>query len=559
MKKAATLLSALALGSGALALDAGILATEAAAAGDPVRPLTIWARTQAANPQAYQAAQLIAQTWRKLGLEVEVRGIPRPQQSDLVWYNRDKWDVTMWQMVGRPERSDPDEFVFNLFHSTTAPTGYNFVGYINPEYDAVAEEQRRTTDPDRRRELVFEAQEIVDEDQVYAFLVYPAKVFAFDNTVFAADSVVEQPGLGIKNFWTYIGAEPLGDQRDMILNSSDEMNAINPFYISGATDSWVTELIWDRLMRIGPDGLPQPWAAESVTWNDDNTLDVTLRSGMSWHDGQPVTADDVVFSFTAPATGDLVPMYKPFVANIAGVEAVDDLTVRFTLNEPSAAFLTSSLAKLNLVPRHVWEPLLASIEGTGDNAESILEESRIGSGPFRFARWNFQEEVVLDANKDHWSAPKIDRWIIRIVPNVEAGLGMLRRGEINFMADYTGDPELLLEVAAEDGDLEVVDSVDIGFQYLAFNHRRAPFNDTALRKALSLSIDRNLMVAAAWNGFAVPANSHVSPALSYWHNDATNAMQTGLDLAKSLLAEGGYEIVDGRLHYPDGVTEQYAE
>ncbi len=559
MKNATPLVSAIALAASVLALDATALAPQAMAAGDEVRPLTLWARTQSANPQAYQAAQLIAQSWRELGIEVDVRGIPRPQQSDLVWYNRDEWDVTMWQMVGRPERSDPDEFVYNLFHSSTAPTGYNFVGYINPEYDAVAEQQRRTTDPEARRELIFKAQQIIDDDQVYAFLVYPAKVFAFDNTVFADDSVVEQPGLGIKNIWTYLNAEPLTDQRDMILNSTDEMNAINPFYISGATDSWVTELIWDRLMRIGPDGLPRPWAAESVNWNDDTTLDVTLREGMTWHDGQPVTSADVIFSFEAPSRGDLVPMYKPFVANIESMEALDELTVRFTLTEPSAAFFTSSLATLNLAPEHVWAPLMASIEGGGDNAESILEESRIGSGPFRFARWNFQEEVVLEANADHWAAPNIDRWIIRIVPNVEAGLGMLRRGEINFMSDYTGDPEVLLNVAVEDGDLSVIDSIDIGFQYLAFNHRRAPFDDPFLRRALSLAIDRNLMVAAAWNGFAVAANSHVSPALSYWHNDATDSMETGAEVAKALLAEGGYEVIDGRLHYPDGVTEQFAE
>ncbi len=559
MKNATPLVSAIALAASVLALDATALAPQAMAAGDEIRPLTLWARTQSANPQAYQAAQLIAQSWRELGIEVDVRGIPRPQQSDLVWYNRDKWDVTMWQMVGRPERSDPDEFVYNLFHSSTAPTGYNFVGYINPEYDAIAEQQRRTTDPEARRELIFKAQQIIDDEQVYAFLVYPAKVFAFDNTVFADDSVVEQPGLGIKNIWTYLNAEPLTDQRDMILNSTDEMNAINPFYISGATDSWVTELIWDRLMRIGPDGLPRPWAAESVNWNDDTTLDVTLREGMTWHDGQPVTSADVIFSFEAPSRGDLVPMYKPFVANIESMEALDELTVRFTLTEPSAAFFTSSLAKLNLAPEHVWAPLLASIEGGGDNAESILEESRIGSGPFRFARWNFQEEVVLEANADHWAAPNIDRWIIRIVTNVEAGLGMLRRGEINFMSDYTGDPEVLLNVAVEDGDLSVIDSIDIGFQYLAFNHRRAPFDDPFLRRALSLAIDRNLMVAAAWNGFAVAANSHVSPALSYWHNDATDSMETGVEVAKALLAEGGYEVIDGRLHYPDGVTEQFAE
>ena len=122
----------LALGCSVVALAVAVLPASADAAGDAVRKLTLVSRAQAANPQQYQAAELIAQIWRKLGLEVEVRGLPRPQQSDLVWYNRDKWDVTMWQMVSRPERSDPDEFTYNLFHSSTAPKGYNFVGYNNP-------------------------------------------------------------------------------------------------------------------------------------------------------------------------------------------------------------------------------------------------------------------------------------------------------------------------------------------------------------------------------------------------------------------------------------------
>ncbi|MEO1104739.1 MAG: hypothetical protein AAFW98_13565, partial [Pseudomonadota bacterium] len=130
------------------------LAASAQEAGEPIREIILWGRTQAANPQAYTAAQLIAQAWEKLGLEVDVRGIPRPQLSDIVWYTRDGWDTTMWQMVGRPERSDPDELVYNLFHSTTAPSGYNFVGYSNPEFDKVAELQRVETDEEHVRLIV---------------------------------------------------------------------------------------------------------------------------------------------------------------------------------------------------------------------------------------------------------------------------------------------------------------------------------------------------------------------------------------------------------------------
>ncbi len=540
-----------------VALTIGALPA-AAESGDPIRELTLISRAQAANPSQFQAAELIAQAWRKLGLDVKVQGLPRPQQSDAVWYNRDTWDLTMWQMVGRPERSDPDELIYNLFHSSTSEKGYNFVGYVNEEYDKIAEQQRVTANRDDRKVLIDRLQDIVNEDQVYAFLVHPLKTFAFDKTVWDESSTIEQPGLGIKNFWTYSNIAPLGDQRDMILNSSDELNAINPFYISGATDSWITELIWDRMMRIGPTGLAEPWAAESVEWSDDaKSCTIKLRDGMMWHDGKPVTADDVVFSFTAPVK--FAPMYKPFVDGIANIEVVDASTIRFELSEPNAAFETSTLAKLNLVPKHVWEPLLAALED-GGNAESILEESRIGSGPFKFNRWKTQQEVVLDANADHWAPPKMERWILRIILNVEATLGMLRASELNFLSDYTGDPALLMEAADADGDLNVVDSVDIGFQYVAFNLRRPPFDDSAFRRALSAGINRELIRKAAYNGFAINANSVVSPALSFWHKAGIDSeLPTGMDLAKSILAEAGYVIEDGKLHYPAGKTEQFSK
>src|SRR5262245_63898009 len=103
-----------------------VLAGRAEAQGGRVRKLVLISGAQAADPQEFQAAQLIAQEWRRLGLEVEVRGLPRPQVSDIVWYNRDKWDVTMWRMVGRPERSDPDELGYNQFHATTRVQAFNF-------------------------------------------------------------------------------------------------------------------------------------------------------------------------------------------------------------------------------------------------------------------------------------------------------------------------------------------------------------------------------------------------------------------------------------------------
>jgi peptide/nickel transport system substrate-binding protein len=544
------------LSGAALALP---FAADAQAAGDAIRKLTILSRPQSNNPQAWQAAEMIVQEWRKLGLDVELRPMPRQQQSDVVWRERDKWDMTMWQMVGRPERSDPDEFIFNLFHSSTAATGFNFVGWISPEYDRLAEAQRREANPERRRALVREAQELVNAQQPYGFLVYPEQVHAYNRTQLKEGTLTSQAGLGLRNIWTYLGVEPIGNRRDMVLNASEPLLAIHPFWISGATDSWTTELIWDRVMRIGPDGRPRPWAAESVTWTSPTEIAITLRAGQKFHDGSALTPDDVLFSFEAPGVQNKSPMYAPFVRNIAGMQRTGDLTFTMTLKQPEAAFETATLSKLNIVPKAFWEPVLKDYLNRPENLERYVLERAIGSGPFKVSRARLNEEVILERNAEHWAAPKIDRWILRITPNTEAVLGMLNRGEINFMADYTGDPELVEELVKRNRTLVMSKAVDVGFQFLAWNHRRPPFNDVAFRRALSALIDREQMANAAWNGFAVPANSHVSPALPFWHRDGiVEAAPKGLETARKILADAGYRVVNGRLHYPPGVRETTA-
>ena len=119
---------------------------------------------------------------------------------------------------------------------------------------------------------------------------------------------------------------------------------------------------------------------------------------------------------------------------------------------------------------------------------------------------------------------------------------MFRRNEINFLADYGGAPDVLEKLAKEAPQLVIRSEVDIGFEYAAFNLRRPPFNDVNFRRALSMAVDRNMLVQTAWSGYAVASNSHVSPALKYWHNAEVTKLKAGLPVAKEMLEKAGYRL-----------------
>jgi peptide/nickel transport system substrate-binding protein len=531
--------------------------------GAAVETIIVLSNTQAEDPIEFESTRLLVENMRQLGLDVEHRAIPWAQYSEIVWFNRlnepevaggDGWQMTAWRMVARPERMDPDEFVFNLFHSSTAEEGYNFVGYNNPEYDALAEAQRGETDPEARRELIFEAQALIANDVPYVYIAHPSLPQLVRTDVWDEASIVDAQGIGIQNFWTWVSLTPLGDQQDIITNTGDDLLAVNPLYISGDAPSRLTELIWDRLMRIGPDGLAQPWAAESVDWEDDVNVVVTLREGMLWHDGNPVTVEDVKFSFEVPNSGES-PMYAPFTRRITNIEIVDDRTVRFTLNEPWVAFEVASLAKVNLIPKHIWEPIIADLMTQEDaNAESLTDNdpaNKVGSGPFRYVSWQEGESAILEANPDHFSPPNAARFIIKILPNMESALGQIQTGELNFLREWEGDSAILSEVADADPNITLFASPDLGFRFFAFNTRFAPFNNPVIRQAVAHVMPKESIIQNIYKGFGVPADSYVSVAIEYWHNPELPQYEFGVEEARALLEGAGFTWdADGMLHYP---------
>ena len=123
-------------------------------------------------------------------------------------------------------------------------------------------------------------------------------------------------------------------------------------------------------------------------------------------------------------------------------------------------------------------------------------------------RARLNEEIVLERFDKHWAAPKMDRLVICASSRMRKPMiGMMRSGELNLLAEYGGDPEVLEALAKEVPAIKITQETDIGMEFLGFNNRRPPFSDPAFRAALSAAIDRDVLVQAAWNGFAVPSTS----------------------------------------------------
>ena len=357
--------------------------------------------------------------------------------------------------------------------------------------------------------------------------------------MFDPKSVVEMDGVGVHNFWTWLGVKPLGEQKNIIANTDNVIQGINPLYISGEPDSRIVELLWDRLMRIGPDGVPELWAAERVSWENDTHVTVELKKNMRWHDGEPVTVDDVIFSFDAIMIGE-APMYKPFVDKIAGIQKLAENQIRFSLHEPWAAFETACLAKVNIIPKHIWSPIIEKLKNQPENAESYQEDRPVGSGPFKFVAWKPSEEVILERNPEHFAAPQAEKWILRIIPNVESALGQLRTGEINFLTEWEGDATILEQAVQNSEEIAMVVSVEAGFRFFALNLRRAPMDDPVFRKALAHALPKEAIIKNIFKGFAVPANSYISPALGFWRHDDLPEYEFDIERAKAVLQAGGY-------------------
>ncbi len=502
-----------------------------------VPPLGLLGTTSDYSPQRYNMMRMIVAGWKKLGVNAYID--PTKYEAMIKRAFRSKrFDAYIINWSPKLVRLEPNVFLRTMLTTENAGwDGINVSGYQNPAYDKLADAQKVALGVKDRKAIVDFIQEFLYERQPHHAFMHQNNFRAYNQTNFK--DVVVAPGTGPWSFWTDWSATPTGSQRIFRQSGVADFKTLNPIMAQLITDQWLLAHIYDTLMRIGPDAKPQLWAATGFKWLDAQTLDVTVRTGMKFHDGKPVTMEDIAFSFEyVRKSGYLLS----FMDNLESTEILGNDQLRFKLKEPDAGFLFTVLCQVPILPKHVW--------GAIDNPATFANSKPVGSGPFKFDYHRRDEELSLKAYKEHFAPPKNDGFLFVVYGNQEAIVGAMERGDIDSCGSASLDP-LQAERLGKNTDVKIVAPLSFGMYLLEYNTRIAPWNDVHFRRAVSYAIPVEAMIKRVWNGHGVPAGAMLSPENKFWHNSDLPPWPYDLEKAKQELVNAGYEWDDqGRLYYP---------
>lgn len=410
----------------------------------------------------------------------------------------------------------------------------------------MVDEQRKTHSLEDRKEIIKKAEEQMLEDVPIAPIVHRNHLIPINNEKFT--NFTYMTGEGLNSFWTFMKLEPKGIQKYVRWGYPSDLETLNPLGSSRKLDAQVFRLIYDHLVRISETGEVKHSAANSIedVNGDGKTYLIKLRDDLTFHDGEKVTATDIKFSFDLVKESK-IPAFESLVEPIEKVEIVDERSIRFTLNQPFAPFLSETLSQIYILPQHIWQPIFEE-----KGVKGVLEdknEKMIGSGPFIFDYWEPGQELKLDANKNYFSQPKING-ILRIpYENAEKVITDVIKGNVEISGVDVSPSDV--DKLNESNEIEVISVPSVDLDAVHFNIGEKPFDDQSFRQALTLTIPREKIIAEILKEHAQVANGLLAPANESWHSSDLEGYEYNLKAAVKTLKDAGYKWNEnGEIYYP---------
>ena len=347
-----------------------------------------------------------------------------------------------------------------------------------------------------------------------------------------------------------IGANPAAAQTPpgvLVVGQVAEPQALDPHAVTAVNDFRILMNVYDGLVRYASGTLEvEPALATSWEISEDGTVyTFTLREGVSFHDGSAFDAEAVVFNFDRMLdenhpyhdTGPFPLSF--FFSAVEEVEALDDMTVQFTLNAPYAPFLSNLAYPTGLIvsPAAVME----------HGAEFGRNPS--GTGAFVFEEWRANEAVVVTGNPDYWGgAPALEAVVFRPITDANTRVAEMLAGGIDMMVEVP--PVALSEFGGD--SFQIVEQAGPHVWFLILNALEGPFADVRVRQAANYAINKEAIVNDVLEGTAAVAAGPTPPAFAWAYNNDLEPYPYDPDRARELLAEAGVENPEITFYVTEG-------
>ncbi|HEX9116386.1 MAG TPA: ABC transporter substrate-binding protein [Anaerolineae bacterium] len=332
-------------------------------------------------------------------------------------------------------------------------------------------------------------------------------------------------------------AQPVKGGTAVIAVDSDP-ETLNPGLSTGYVVGDVAAKVFNGLVWLDGNFTPQPSLAASWTISPDNLIyTFKLRSGVTWHDGQPFTGADVKYSFEE-IVGKFHPRSQALIKRIKSIETPDPLTVVVTLKEAYAPFLLQmSVFEAPILPKHLYD-------GQGDVLKNPANLKPVGTGPFKFVEWNKGSNIKLVRNDKYFEKdqPYLDGIVFQIIPQGANRSTALETGEVDFVVDFYLPKTDVKRLSA---NAKLMSKRGQGFpaiDFLMMNTQTKALSTKEARQALAFAIDRQRIVDQAMNGIGRVGSGPFGDGFKWLFNPATDYTKLyphDVAKAKALLDQAG--------------------